>query len=92
MQIMTMREEGRYVEDDVAVTAVEATVILLGDRDDLELLNAPDPETGLGTDAGLLSPGLLECAFLFAVLLLEFAAKLGQVGLLELYLNGEVKP
>lgn len=89
MQIVSKTERGRYVEDDVAVTTVEATIVLLGDCDDLELLNAPDPETGLGADAGLLSPGLLECAFLLAVLLLELAAKLGQVGLLELYSSGK---
>ena len=88
---MSKTEGGRYVEDDVAVAAVEATIILLGDSDDLKLLNTPDPKTGLGTDASLLSPGLLECAFLLAVLLFEFAAKLGQVGFLELYSSGEVK-
>lgn len=90
MQIVSKTEGGCYVEDDVAVTTVEATIVLLGDSDDLELLNTPDPETSLRTDAGLLSPGLLECAFLLAVLLLELTAKLGQVGLLELYSHGEV--
>lgn len=49
------------VEDDVGITAVEAAVGVLGDGDDIELLDTPDEETDLR--AGLLPN---ECGSLFA--------------------------
>ena len=80
-----------YVQDNVTVASVEKAIVLLGDRDDLELFNAPNPETSLGTDTSALSPGLLERTFFLTVSLFECAAKFGQVGLLELYDGREIK-
>jgi len=74
-----------YVQDDVAVTIVELSLLGLGDGDDLEVLNAPDPETSLRANTGGLAPGLLQGAFLLAMVLLELTAKLGQVCLLKFY-------
>jgi len=82
-----------YLEDNVAVAAIELPHLVFMNRHDLELFNTPDPETCLGSNTRFVAPSLLKRTSLFAVLLIEFAAERGQVGLLEFYLvcaGGEV--